>query len=135
MVLRILTDNDDESDKEDGASADDDEEEAIAQNRMHLRTCLLQLDALADSLKAKHSRERRPGGKGSRFDGALMMSCVRLMMHVRNRSTVPEVIDRALEIAIPTLAAECRASLTKHGQVPHGSTLSRVQPCFDAAIL
>ena len=116
------------------AADDDDEADVVAQNRMQLKRCLIQLDGLAESFGRSQLCERREGG-GWQFHGAAMLQCIRLMMQVRNRSKIAEVVDKALRVAIPTLAESCLSALSMAGHIPDGSTLSRAQPCLDAALL
>ena len=108
------------------AEEEEEEDGRIAEDRARLRWCLLQLDGLRASLTRRRV--------GQRFDRALLLNCMRMMMQVRNRNTLTQVVEKALHIALPELSNACTQSLAS-GQVPHGSTLSRAQPCLDAAIL
>ena len=121
---------------DDGASSSDDSLAAPAsQRRMHLRWCLLQLDNLRVSLDEKDWRERRPGGRGWQFDTYSLLQCMRLVLHLRNRSKLPLVLEKALALAMPMLTDEIRASLTLDGRAPSAATLGRTQPCLDACLL
>ena len=103
-------------------------------DRMLLRNCVLQLDNLKWQQEGGGVMQRRPHGKGRQFTGSELVNSIRLMMQLRNRSNLPFVINRALEICMPTLSAECRLACQKL-KAPSPATVSKLQHVFDAALL
>ena len=103
-------------------------------DRMLLRNCVLQLDNLKWQQEGRGAMERRPRGKERQLSSSELVNTIRLMMQLRDRSTLPFVIDRALEICMPTLSAECRLACGKL-KAPSKATLSKLQHVFDAALL
>ena len=98
-----------------------------------LRDALLLLDGLRDSL-GKDGKQRRTGGRGRQFDPECLLACMRLMMDLRSRQSLPTVVTRALEATVPTLADGIQQELQVAKAMPHASTLSRSQASLDAAI-
>lgn len=104
----------------------------VVQDTMLLRDSLILLDALSRSLLDK----RREGAcQFAKFDGLHLLSCMRLMMDLRNRSKLPWAIERALDIAVPAMADSIRKELAHTRYAPSASTLSRNQCFLDAALL
>ena len=120
-----------------GDDADHDDEDRHSPDRMLLRSCLLQLDNLSESLKrnnASRGKTRRPRGRGVQFTSVAMVDCLRLAMCLKGRSRLEKVITHSLRICMPTVADECRSTLVE-GKVARESTISRNQICLDAAML
>ena len=110
----------------------------MEQRRMHLRWCLLQLDALRDSVdgNASQARELRAGGRGWQVDTGVLLHCLRLVTQVRNRHSLSSVVDTALQVTLPSLADDCRKLLSSRGGGSiSAATLTRAQPCLDASFL
>lgn len=100
---------------------------------MRLRDAVQLLETLRHNLN-KNTQPVHRGG-GLQHDATRMLSCIRLMMQVRNRNQLPIVVSRALEAALPGLSSVVGDEAAASQALPSASTLSRSQCSLDAAIL
>lgn len=104
-------------------------EQARLQELMRLRDATQLLDTLAQNLLEAVAKKK--GDHNTLHSTSRLLSCMRLMMHARNRNDIPIVVSRALD----TVLAGFPARLDDEVKLPHSSTLSRNQVALDAAIL
>lgn len=114
------------------AAAADEEGDFVRQQRMRLRDTLQLLLTLRESLvlqKASVTSSQR-----LEYDTGHVLACMRLMMHVRNRATLPVTIARAFDAALPGLAESVGAERRLEEALPSPSVLSRNQVALDIAL-
>ena len=70
--------------------------------------------------------------QGVQVETAKLFACVRMMMHIRNRSVLPETIRLGIDALAPGLASSLRDNIK---YLPGSSTLSRSQCTVDVALM